>query len=185
MINQLLFLGLIIGSNNLAAALALGALGQAHLRWRIILVFGLLEFLMPLLGLWVGNKASSTVGDAATFVTPAILIVLALLSFYAATKGSENEKRLARKVTTWHGLVLLELSLSMDNLAAGFGLGLRAGQTPPPILLASTIAVFSMLYTWAGLQLGKKSRRRWPTYAEVGAGTLLVVLAVLVWFEVL
>lgn len=185
MISQLLFLGLVIGSNNLAAALALGALGQAHLRFRIMLVFGFFEFLMPLVGLWLGNKASTVVGTAASYITPLILIVLAAFSFYAATKNSKDEKELAKQITTWQGLILLELSLSLDNLAAGFGLGLRTAQSPPPLILALTIAVFSVAYTWLGLVLGKTGHKTWPTFAETGAGLLLILLAVLIWFDVL
>lgn len=45
-----LFMGLVIGSNNLAAALAMGILGNQERWWRILVVFGAFEFLMPLVG---------------------------------------------------------------------------------------------------------------------------------------
>jgi manganese efflux pump family protein len=185
MSGQLLILGIIIGSNNLAAALALGALGQAHLRTRIISVFGFFEFLIPLVGLALGNSASKIVGEAASYITPAILLILAGLSFYAATKDKADEKKLAKRITTWKGLVLLELSLSLDNLLVGFGLGVRSNQPVSPLLLAFTIAFFSIVYTWLGLKAGSKTRNKWPSYAEAGAGFLLVLLALLIWFEVL
>jgi putative Mn2+ efflux pump MntP len=72
-------------------------------------------------------------------------------------------------------LVALAVGLSVDNLAVGFSLGL--GEVPP-VLLATTIAAFSMAFTWVGLGLGNEMRRHWERRAEIAAGALLVALAV-------
>jgi len=40
----------VIGPNKFSVVLALGALGKAALRYRMILVFGVLEFVAPLPG---------------------------------------------------------------------------------------------------------------------------------------
>ncbi|MDX5347252.1 MAG: manganese efflux pump MntP family protein [Hymenobacteraceae bacterium] len=184
MLAKLLFLGLVIGTNNLAASLALGALGKIDRKWRIIVVFGIFEFLMPLAGIWLGKKATSLVGDAATVISVLILLGLAALSFYAAAKPAKEDKKLADRITTWKGLIALEFGLSLDNLAAGFSLGLHPEQLNP-LLLATTIATFSIVYTWLGLKTGNKVQRHWQNYAEVAAGLLLCLLAALTWFEVI
>jgi putative Mn2+ efflux pump MntP len=62
----------------------------------------------------------------------------------------------------------------VDNLVIGFGLGAR---DLPPLLVASTISVCSMLFAWMGLILGRTIRRSWRKVAEVGAGVLLLALA--------
>ncbi|GAB3197037.1 hypothetical protein GCM10027293_10740 [Pontibacter aydingkolensis] len=175
-------MGFVIGSNNLAAALTLGTLGQVRRRWRIFLVFGAFEFLMPLLGVWVGEKASELVGEIGAVLSVLVLLGLAAMAFYAAAKPARTDRRLTEKLTTWKGLVLLELGLSMDNLLAGFGIGLGPVNLPP-VLLAATIAAFSVLYTWLGLTVGRKVAVKWQNYAEAGAGVLLCALAALSWFD--
>ena len=183
MIGKLLLIGAVIGSNNLAASLAIGTLGTNRF-WRIILVFGIFEFLMPLIGIWIGKQLSSTIGDIASVLSVLILLGLAATSFYAATKPPKTDKKLSDKITSLKGLVLLELGLSMDNLVAGFSLGVRPGEMSP-LLLAITIAIFSMAYTFFGLKVGKKISVIWQNRAQVFAGVLLTLLAALSWFEVI
>ena len=50
MLGTLIVLGVVIGANNLSAALALGALGHGHHRSRIVGVFAVFEFTVPLVG---------------------------------------------------------------------------------------------------------------------------------------
>ncbi|MER2998734.1 manganese efflux pump [Pontibacter populi] len=174
-------MGFVIGSNNLAAALTLGTLGQVERRWRIFLVFGVFEFLMPLLGVWAGEKASTVVGEVGSVLSVLVLLGLAVLAFYAAIKPAKTDRKLADKLTTWKDLVLLELGLSLDNLLAGFGIGLGHVNISP-LLLAATIAAFSVLYTWLGLNVGRKVTVKWQNFAQTGAGVLLCLLAALSWF---
>jgi Predicted membrane protein len=128
-----LILGAVIGSNNLAVALALGALGQAHRRFRVMLVFGLFEFFVPLLGIWLGSTTAEMFGLHTNMVGAVLLVGLGLLAGIGGLRRqSEDEvlskdEKLARRVTHRHGLVLLAAGLSADNLVVGFSLGRGAG----------------------------------------------------------
>ena len=175
---QLLVLGLVIGSNNLAAALALGALGQSSKKWRIISTFGLFEFVIPLIGLWIGQQLSHVVS---TYAEPLAITILAGLGFWiliSALRSTSVDQHLADRLTSWRGLFLLAAGLSFDNLIVGFGLGLREAE---PLKLASCIAAFSVVFTWLGLKLGREARRNWETIAQIGAGSLLIGIAILSW----
>jgi putative Mn2+ efflux pump MntP len=140
---RLLGLGGVIGANNLAAALALGALGQAERRRRIVAVFGVFEFLIPLLGIWLGRQASGAVEEHAGWLGSVLLVALGLWSIAAAMRHRRDDERLAARVTTWRGLVLLAMGLSVDNLLIGFSLGLGGTE---PLLVAGTISLFSMVF---------------------------------------
>lgn len=172
---SLAVLGLVIGSNNLATALALGALGQAVRRLRVITVFGLFEFFIPLVGLWIGRTASHWIEEKATWVSTGLLGALGLWMILAGIRQRRKDARLAERITTWRGLVLLSTGLSLDNLVIGFSLGLGDAE---PLLVAGTIAVFSVAFTWGGLHLGSAARSHWERFAEIGAGLLLIALAV-------
>lgn len=175
MLWSLLILGLVIGSNNLAVALALGAHGQASRRWRITVIFGLFEFFVPLAGIWAGSTVARSVGDAAAAIGPVLIILLGAWTIGAGVRESEFAEDLAERVTTWSGLIALAAGLSLDNLLVGFSLGLGNAN---PLVVATTIAIFSVAFTLAGLALGAASRRHWERRAKVLSGVLLVGLGV-------
>jgi len=171
---RLLILGVVIGSNNLAAGLALGALGQADRARRIVAVFGLFEFCVPLAGLALGRAFSRWMERQAGWVSILLLLAVGLWMLWTSRRSGSRDERLARRATTWGGLALLSAGLSLDNLVVGFSLGLRAYD---PWAIAATIAGFSMLFTWAGLRAGDAGRRRWEQWASALAGLLLIAVA--------
>lgn len=171
---ELLTVGLVIGANNFAVALLLGALGQERRRWRIAGVFGVSEFVIPLVGLMIGAVAADYVADAGRFISASLLIALGALAIRESRRHDPLvDERLAAKVTTWGGLVLLAVGLGMDNLVVGFALGL--GDTEP-LLLSAVIASFAVIYTLLGLRLGNSGRRHWGPPAQAGSGLLLILL---------
>ncbi|MDF0591870.1 manganese efflux pump [Methanotrichaceae archaeon Mx] len=164
---------MIIGSNNLAVALALGALGQAERRLRVMLVFGLFEFFVPLVGIWLGSATAEAIGLQTNVVGAVLLVGLGLSAVIVGLRDQKADEELARRVTEWRGLLFLAACLSVDNLAVGFGLGLGRAN---PLAVATAIAFFSVLFTWAGMRLGRDSRHGWERGAKIVAGALLVGL---------
>lgn len=141
---DLLLLGVVIASNNFAAFLALGAIGAKRRRWRILIVFGTFEFLVPLPGLWLGRRSSDAIAGNAAWIGPLVLACLggwALWKAKDATIGAGSE---INTITSWRGLALLAGGLSIDNLFVGFSIGLGRIE---PLALATTIAAFSIVFT--------------------------------------
>jgi manganese efflux pump family protein len=170
---KLLALAVAIGANNLAASLALGALGQAR-RWpRVAIVFGAMEFTVPLVGIWLGRQAARWLGTMAAWLGPVLLIGMGVWVATSPLRGRAAAKREARQVTTWGGLVALSFGLAIDNVVVGFSLGL--GEVDA-LLTAGVIAVAAVVFSVAGLHLGRASRRAWETAATVGAGVALAVI---------
>lgn len=175
MLIDLIALGLVIGSNNLAAALALGAMDENVPRTRIVLVFGAFEFAIPLVGVGLGAVVARELEANVGWIGS---ILLALLGGWTAARGlfrRVNDKKLERRLTRLSGIVLLAMGLSVDNLLVGFSLGLVESS---PLVIASTIAVFSMVFTWLGLRLGDHSRRHWERMTLTASGLLLIGLAI-------
>lgn len=171
---ELLVLGVVIGANNFAAALTLGTLGQKVRRGRIVLVFGVFEFVIPLVGIWLGRHAAERIADQAGWVGTALLAGVGLWTVSAAQRGNGDEARYAKRATTWRGLVVLAALLSIDNLIVGFSLGLGGRE---PLLLAGVIAAFAVAFAFIGLSLGARARRHHERWAETAAGVLLLLLA--------
>jgi len=170
---RFVILGAVIGSNNLATALALGAAGQRQRRIRITAVFGLTEFLIPLVGIWIGQQAALVLTDRASVASGVLLIVVGAWTVATGMRTGDDDTRLATRVTTWGGLVLLALVLSADNLVIGFSLGLAGTE---PLVLAATIAAFSATFTLLGLEIGSAARSHWGNRAQILGGALLAVI---------
>lgn len=175
---ELVLLGLVVGSNNFATSLALGSLGQAHRRWRILLVFAVFEFTIPLVGLALGRRASVYLADQVDWLAPVLIAGLGLWTLFEATRNAQDEDRLARWLSSWGGLIMLSAGLSLDNLVVGFSLGLGG---VPILVTAAVIMVCSVGFAWTGLRLGASGRRDFEAPAEAVSGLLLLGIAWMIW----
>jgi putative Mn2+ efflux pump MntP len=150
------------------------ALGIAQLTRRRRLELALLmagfELAMPVVGLLVGHGVGSALGDAARYVAAAALVPLGL---YMLVSGDDHVR------TNVHGLALigLGLSISLDELAIGFSVGLlHVSFAWALVLIAVQAFVAAQLGLWLGARVGEALRER----AEQVAGIALIALAVLV-----
>lgn len=175
---ELLILGVVVGSNNFATALSLGSLGQAERQWRILSVFAVFEFTVPLVGLWLGARVSGLVADGVEWLGPLLIAALGIWTMQEATRKTDDSERLAQKLTGWRGLVGLSAVMSLDNLVIGFSLGLGG---VPILLTASVIALCSVAFAWVGLRIGARGRRAFESTAEAISGLLLVAVAAADW----
>ncbi len=173
MIINLIILGIVIGANNLAAALALGALGAGTHLWRITAVFGFFEFFIPFVGIWLGSSIASMIRGYVSWLAPALIIALGVWTLFSGVTGDGKSEKLAGYVASWEGLILLGAGLSADNLVVGFSLGLVNTRALP---VAAAIMVFSVAFTIIGIKTGDIFKRRWEKPAEIAAGFLLILL---------
>jgi len=177
MLFQLLILGAIIGSNNLATALAIGSLGTVKRRWRVVVVFAIFEFTIPLVGLWLGKQASQSVTGYVSWLGPAILGLLGVWIVFSALRSKDDAQTLAQKVTSWRGLIALSAALSIDNLIVGFSLGL--GKIDP-LSLALTIGGFAIVFAYLGMQIGNRAQAHHRRMTKIGTGIMLIALGMAV-----
>jgi manganese efflux pump family protein len=169
----LLALAVAVGANNFAAALGLGALGQARHWPRIALVFGTMEFAVALGGIWLGRQAAMWLDALAGWLGPALLIAVGLWVASAPWRGVGRARREAAALTNWPGLLGLAAGLSIDNVVVGFSLGLGGADA---WLAASIIGVAAMVFAIAGVRLGRASRGAWETPATVAAGAIMIAV---------
>jgi len=177
MLGTLIVLGVVIGANNLSAALALGALGHGHHRSRIVGVFAVFEFTVPLVGAYLGQAVATALADRVPWLGAVLLIGLGVLVLASVLRRGHPDGRLAQLATSWRGLILLAAGLSADNLVVGFSLGL---ESIPPLALAGTIVLFSSVFTFVGVTVGNDLRRHWERRTEILAGVLLIGLGIAV-----
>lgn len=178
---KLFLLGVVISSNNLAVAFSLGALNIRYFWWRIIAVFGVFEFVIPLVGVFIGQQFSEFIADYVAYIGGSILLLFGLFMVYKSFNSSlEDEEYLLKKVTSWTGIISLAAGLSLDNLIVGFSIGL---QNFHPVTTASVIAVSSVIFTFIGLNTGKYLKERFKKSTDLFSAILLIFLGIATLFE--
>lgn len=175
---KFLILGVAFNVDILAVSLALGTLGRGRQRLRVVAVFAAFQFVMPLLGLLLGQGLSQRLASQADWLTPAMFAGLGIWSMATALRQHSEHPRLTHRAASWGGLLVLGVGVSTDSLILGFSLGLRG---LPPFLLAATLATISVVFTLLGMVLGRHARHNWDRNAELGSGCLLLALALAFW----
>jgi manganese efflux pump family protein len=171
---KLLAFVLPLGLDSFAVAAAIGAAQSttARQRLRISAVFVVFEGGMPLIGLGLGATLARGIGQVADYLAAAAVIAIGAWMLVAA--GRDDEERATGLVTS-HGLALIGLgiSISLDELAIGFTIGLTRLPLIPVII---AIALQAFLAAQIGLAIGAGIGERWRERAERMAGIALIGL---------
>ena len=171
---KLLAFVLPLGLDSFAVAAALGAsqVTTAWQRLRISLVFVIFEGGMPLIGLAVGSVLARGIGHIADYLAAAAVIGIGIWILLA---DNEDEEDKASRAMTSRGLALvgLGISISLDELAIGFSIGLV--RLPVSAVIAA-IALQAFVAAQLGLAIGAKIAERWRERAERVAGIALILL---------
>ena len=165
-----------LGVDTFAIAAAIGAAGvKPDARRRITALFVAFEAGMPLIGLTLGAPLAHLIGDVADYAAGAVLLAVGAWILFG--EDDEDEEKRVRSFTDARGpaLIALGLSISMDELAVGFTLGLS--RLPVPVVIAA-IAVQTAVAAQLGLRLGARLSERSREAAEKAAGVALAALGV-------
>ena len=161
---------------------ALGAAGiEKSRRLRTSLILSVFETGMPVVGFLAGAAIGAAAGRWSAYFATAVLAATGAWMLWPRGAGEDEESRVQLLETArgW-AIVLLGLSISVDELAIGFGVGLLG---LPLVALVVLIAVQAFLAAQLGMRLGSRLAEGAKQSAERIAGALLVMAAVLVLAE--
>lgn len=161
-----------LGVDSFAVAAAIGAVGvPRRARLRISLLFVVFEAGMPLVGVAIGAPLARVVGGVAEYLAIAVLIGLGLWMLLSR----DNEEERAARLLSARGLPLigLGLSISLDELAVGFSLGLTG---LPIAAVVVAIGIQALVASQLGMALGNRLAGRFREGLERVAGVALVLL---------
>lgn len=169
---DVLLLGVLAGLDNVQVCSSLGLLalerGRVHL---LAACFGASEVLAALAGMLLGHGVSASVAGIADRAGPMLVLACGAALLVMAWRRA----RLGQPVEAPLFVFGLPLTLSLDNLAAGAGIGLS--QAP---LLSSALAIgcISGAMSCLGLYGGAWVRRFLPARSELLVGACLCLLSI-------
>lgn len=155
-----------------SAALGLGGL-PARERLRIALLFTTFEAGMPLIGLAAGVPLRNAIGPAAGYVAIALLFAMGIYTL-VFDEGDDGERRKKPSGSWGAGALILGLSVSLDELAIGFTIGLLRLPIIPVVIF---IAAQAFIAAQVGVRLGARAGERVHQNAERIAGFVFIALA--------
>lgn len=168
----ILLFGFLAGIDNFQAACALGLLPLSRGRkWAAAASFGLCESAMALAGLVAGGFLRAQVLGASGMAGTVALLASGVTLIWLAV----HDRDLETAANSRWIVVGLPLSLSLDNLVAGAGLGANGF---PVLMGAAMVGLVCAAMSLAGLFLGAWGRRLAPRRAGAFAGAWLIALAV-------
>ena len=172
---RLIALVLPLGLDTFAVAAALGMTGlPARRRVRISLLFTAFEGAMPLVGLALGAPLGHAIGPSADYIAIAVLVGFGLYTLL----GQEQDEAEGIVNVLDRGAMAalgLGLSISIDELAIGFTLGLL--RVPMGVVIL-VIAAQAFALAQLGLRLGSRLGERARESAERLAGLALTAIDV-------
>jgi len=162
-----------------AAALGMSGLPREQ-RMRVSLIFAAFEMGMPLFGLLGGGMAERAIGATADYLAIIILLGLGVFMLWPRPEGEETRRVGLLARTRGFQALALGLSVSLDELAIGFVLGLLR---LPAALLIILIGIQAFVATQLGIRLGMRVGAGLRERAERLAGLALTALGLILLVE--
>ena len=175
--------GLIVplGLDTFAVAAALGIAGlQKQDRLRVSLLFTAFEVGMPLVGFFGGRLVGNVAGSAADYLAIGILIALGVYMLWPKRDDGEDERLGLLGRTRGLAAIGLGISISTDELAIGFTIGLLRFSI---LLILVLIGIQTFVATQLGIRLGARLGERIREGAGRLAGVALAALGLFLLVE--
>jgi manganese efflux pump family protein len=143
--------------------------------FRLSFHFGLFQFLMPLLGCFIGQNLVGLAREWAPWLAFGLLFLIGGRMTYESLRPQESKKiEECADPTRGFSLVVLSLATSMDALGVGFGLGML-GQG---LLFSATVIGFvACTMTWAAMRVGNQLSATFGRRMETAGGVILIAIA--------
>jgi manganese efflux pump family protein len=177
----LLLAAVAVGLSNLAASIGIGVRGgvTARTRWRVGVVFGVFEAGMPIVGLLIGQRIASDLGQATRWPGAVLLMIVGATGLVRSLRESrkrpagESPQPEAGAPTHIGRLLVSGFVLSLDNLVIGFALGTYQVSIAAGAILIGAVSVVMSL---VGLELGGLLGRWVGRRGEQLSGLILILV---------
>ena len=135
------------------------------------LIVGIYHFIMPLIGLTIGSYVTNKIILNTNILVGIILSLISIEMIISSFKETEKKSLL-----TIPSYLLFGLSVSIDSLTTGIGLG---GITEKYLLSSLIFFITSLSFTYLGLNLGNKLNEKYGKISTLIGGSILLILGII------
>ncbi|MCE1165264.1 MAG: manganese efflux pump MntP family protein [Bacteroidetes bacterium] len=144
---------------------------------RLAFHFGLFQFLMPVIGWFLGSTVQSYVEQFDHWIGFVLLSYIGIKMIYESF-GNDHSAR--QNPSKGKSLVILSVATSIDALAVGFTLAMLSVNIWYPCII---IGIVTALLSITGIQLGEKLGVRFGKKMELLGGLVLIAIGVKILLE--
>jgi len=134
------------------------------------IIVGIFHFIMPQLGMFVGNTLLNIFPLKPSFLVFLVLCFIGI-EMIIETFKSENEI----KILKLFEMILFGFAVSIDSFSVGIGI---KAITNNVILGSLVFSIFSFIFTFLGLVLGKKANLLIGSLSTIIGGIVLIIIGV-------
>lgn len=142
--------------------------------WQLSIIVGIYHFIMPLLGMFVGNLILHYF-----HIAPNILVFIVLVFIGVEMIGESRNPSNDVKVMDLKELLLFGLAVSIDSFSVGIGMETISHHYIISSLLFSSSSFF---FTYLGLIFGKKINNRIGNISTLIGGIVLIIIGIMYLF---
>lgn len=163
-----------LGMDAFSVALAFGmcrpkCLVEAKLR--IAVSFGFFQFIMPMIGFWIGSSVAPLVNQYGHWI---VFFALSLIGLKMFTESRQNKEECnSADISKGIPLLIASIATSIDALAVGFSFALLHFHI---IWSSLMIGIVAFIMSYAGVQLGSKLGNRLFKKPDWIGGIALILL---------
>lgn len=164
-----------LGCDAFSVGLALGTRSLTRrASFRLWFHFGLFQFLMPLIGWYIGSYYLQRVNAYDHWIAFGVLALIAIKMLYESLQPPEQDAlESAFDPTRGVSLITLSIATSIDALGVGLGMGITGSAVIAPAVIIGLVAG---VMTYVGIRLGRQLSLRFGKRMEsIGAVVLLVI----------
>lgn len=135
------------------------------------IVVGIYHFVMPLLGMFVGNSILKILPVSTNIIVFVILVLIGIEMIIESLKKENNIS-----LTKISELLLFGLAVSLDSFSVGLGLG---AVYKNPIVCSIIFSISAFIFTYIGLYLGKTINCLIGKVSTIIGGIILITIGIL------
>ncbi len=144
---------------------------------RLAFHFGLFQFLMPVIGWFLGSSIQAYVESIDHWIAFILLAYIGIKMIHESFKKEESQKENPSK---GKNLVILSVATSIDALVVGFTLAMLDVNIWYPSMM---IGVITAALSFAGIWIGKKLGMKLGKVMEVIGGIILILIGLKILIE--
>lgn len=169
-----LLIALALALDAFAVSIAAGAYyvkASNHQRFRLSFHFGLFQFIMPIIGWFLGIEVVELINEFDHWIAMVILAIIGIKMIYDGLDNSDNV--IKKDISKGWSLILLSIATSIDALAVGFSIGIiKETIIVPSIMIGIVAALMTLLGIWIGEKLSFKYGKR----ISILGGLILIII---------
>jgi putative Mn2+ efflux pump MntP len=174
---EVILIAIALGCDAFAVGMGVGArFCNTRQVFRLSFHFGLFQFIMPLLGWFLGTNLAGIATRWAPWVAFCLLFFIGAKMVGENLWGTNSDKQAGcTDPTRGFNLILLSVATSLDALGVGFSIGIIGyGLLFPAIWIGITAGGM----TWMAMKLGSRLSEKFGQRMEIAGGFILMAIAI-------